>query len=304
MQYKIAQIVDSAGSIPRDLLARYNIGEVAFHILFGDEDYQENVSISSQEFYERMRSQPRKIPRTSMPGVSEWLQAYSQKYQEGYRDFIVTTIAQPLSASVQSATLAADDFSSEHPDVKIHILESNTCACGQAAVEIKIAEWIEKGEMAVDEIIQMIRNTLPGVVSLFSVDELTYMRAGGRIGGAAAFLGKLVNIKPVCEFVEGVVHPVKPVRSRHKALRVLVDEAVQRIKPSGEAVICVQHALCEGDADFLVSQLREKMDYAGPIYKSPVGAVVGSHSGPGAIGIGIVQAKRDSKSSRIINSSV
>lgn len=289
MQHKIAQIVDSAGSIPRDLLVRYNICEVAFHILFGDEDYRENISISSQEFYERMCSQPRKIPRTSMPGVTEWLQAFTQKYREGYRDFIVTTIAQPLSASVQSATLAAAEFKREHPDVNMHILESNTCACGQAALEIRIAQWIEQGELAAEEMVKRVKKILPDVVSLFSVNELAYMRAGGRIGGAAAFLGKLVNIKPVCEFVNGVVHPIKPVRSRSKALLTLVDEAVKRIKGTEEAIICVQHAMCEEDAQFLIDQLRKKLSYQGPIYKSSVGAVVGSHSGPTAIGIGIVQ---------------
>lgn len=127
------------------------------------------------------------------------------------------------------------------------------------------------------------------MVSLFSVNELTYMRAGGRIGGATALLGKLINIKPVCEFVDGVVHPINAVRSRNKALLALVNKAVKRINPAEEAVICVQHALCQEDASFLITQLRERLNYHGPIYQSPVGAVIGSHSGPSAIGIGLVQ---------------
>jgi len=290
MQRKIAQVVDSAGSIPREVLEKYGIREVAFHINFnGQQQYQEHINITSQEFYERMQNQPNRIPKTSIPGVAEWAEAFEEKYAQGYRDLIVTTIAKPLSASVQSATMAAEAFIKSHPDARIEIVESNTCACGQAALEIKIAQLIEQGQVLTEDVVKRVRELLPRVVSLFSVNELTYMRAGGRIGGAAAFLGKLINIKPVCEFLGGVVHPIKPVRCRKKALQLLVDEAVKRVEQAENAVICVQHALCEEDANYLVTQLRERLDFNGPIYLSSVGAVVGAHSGPGAIGIGIAE---------------
>lgn len=289
MHRRIAQLVDSAGSIPRDILEKHHIGEVAFHINFGQQQYRENINISSQEFYERMKKRRDQIPKTSVPGAAEWTRVFDEKYKEGYQDFIVTTIAKPLSASVQSAAIAGDAFVKDHPDTTVHILESNTCACGQAALEIKIANLIEQGELDIEELVQRVEDLLPRVVSLFSVNELTYMRAGGRIGGAAAFLGKLINIKPVCEFIDGVVHPIKAARSRKKALQIMVDEAVKRIKHPEEAVICVQHALCEDDAKFLITELRERLKFSGLIYQSPVGAVVGSHSGPGAIGIGIIE---------------
>lgn len=289
MQTKIAQIVDSAGSIPRDILAKYRIKEVAFHVLLGEQQYQENVTITGEELYERMIKQPKLIPKTAVPGVSDWANAFKEKYEEGYQNFVVTTIAEPLSASVQSAHMAARQFIQDHPGVNIHILSSNTCACGQAVLEIKIAQLIEQGQLSAEQLLRQVKEEyLPRIISLFSVNELTYMHAGGRIGGAAAFLGKLINIKPVCEFVDGIVHPIKPVRCRSKALITMVDEAVKRVKHTEDKLICVQHALCQQDADFLVTQLREKLSYTGPIYLSPVGAVVGAHSGPGAIGIGIV----------------
>jgi len=288
MTHKIAQIVDSSGGIPREILRKYNIREVAFHINFGgDQDFQEHINISSEEFYERMKDDPTQIPKTSIPSVIDWTQAFAEKYTEGYRELLVTTIAQQLSSSFQSATMAAEAFTKNHPDVRIEVIESNTCACGQAALEIKIAQIIEQGQMLTEELVKRIKDIIPGVVTLFSVNELTYMRAGGRIGGAAAWLGKLINIKPVCEFIGGVVHPIKPARCRKKALQHMVDEAVKRIKYAEDTIICVQHALCEEDADFLIAQLREKLNFHGTIYKSMVGAVVGAHSGPGAIGIGI-----------------
>ncbi len=289
MRRKIAQIVDSAGSIPREIIERYHIGEVAFHINFGQQEYRENLNINSQEFYERMKNQPDQVPKTSAPGVSEWTEVFEEKYHGGYKDIIVTTIAQRLSASFQSATIAAHAFVEAYPDAHVEIVDTRTCGCGQEALEINIAGLIEPGLLDLNELLKRVRELIPRVTSLFSVNELTYMRAGGRIGGAAAFLGKLINIKPVCEFVDGVVQPIKAVRSRSKALSIMVDEAVKRIKRTEEAVICVQHALSEENAEFLIAQLRERLDFHGPIYRSPVGAVVGAHSGPGAIGIGIIE---------------
>ncbi|HOQ10297.1 MAG TPA: DegV family protein [Syntrophomonadaceae bacterium] len=288
MGTRIAQIVDSAGSIPRDILDRYRIKEVAFNILLGDQQYKENITITGEELYERMIKQPQLIPKTAVPAVLDWIRAFKEKYEEGYRHFIVTTIAEPLSASLQSANMAARQFLQAHPEAKIYVLSSNTCACGQAALEIKIAQLIEQGQLSAEQLLKQVKEYLPRIISLFSVNELTYMHAGGRIGGATAFLGKLINIKPVCEFVDGIVQPIKPVRCRSKALITMADEAVKRVKHAEDKIICVQHALCPQDADFLITQLREKLNYTQPIYLSSVGAVVGAHSGPGAIGIGIV----------------
>ena len=289
MMKPIAQVVDSAGSIPRELLEKYSIGEVAFHVHFDQQQYRENVSINSEELYKRMKKLPRQVPKTAVPGISDWIRAFEKKYQDGYQSILVTTIARPLSASADSATAAADAFMKLHPEVTIQVLESNTCACGQAALEIKIAQLIEQQQLSLEELVRYVRELLPKVVSLFSVNELTYMQAGGRIGGAAALLGKLIQIKPVCEFIGGVVHLIKPLRCRKKAMGLLVDETVKRVKEIEQAVICVQHALCEEDAEFMIAQLRERLNFQGPIYLSPVGAVVGSHSGPGSIGIGMVE---------------
>lgn len=289
MKKPIAQIVDSAGSIPRELLEKYNISEVAFHIHFDQQQYRENININSQELYERMKKQPRQVLKTAVPGISDWIQAFEKKYKDGYQSILVTTIARPLSASAESAVAAASAFMQLHPEINIQVLESNTCACGQAALEIKIAQLIEQQQLSLEDLVQYVSELLPEVVSLFSVNELTYMHAGGRIGGAASLLGKLVQIKPVCEFIGGVVHLIKPVRCRKKAMELLVDEAVKRVKHIERTVICVQHALCEEEAEFLIAQLQDKLNFQGPIYLSPVGAVVGSHSGPGSIGIGMVE---------------
>ena len=115
------------------------------------------------------------------------------------------------------------------------------------------------------------------------------MKAGGRIGGATAFLGKLINIKPLCEFIDGEVHPIKAIIGRKKSLKTMIDVAISRIADINKMIIIVQNAECREDADYMCSYLREKTNNSSQIYSSNLGITVGAHSGPGAIGIGFVE---------------
>ncbi len=289
MNGKIAQLVDSAGNLPREIFERYAIKEVPLYFSFDQKHYyRENVDLSNTEFYQYMREHPHQVPKTSAGNVYDWLKGFNELYKNGYKCVIVTTIASHLSASFQNAVQARDLFLESVHDARVEIIETGTCAGGQAALEIKIAQMIQEGHWAWEEIVARTRALVPKTGSLFSVQELTYMKAGGRIGGATAFLGTLMKIKPVCEFVNGVVHPVKAVRGRKKALQQMVEICTARIKNVQNAVIVTQHAICEEDEQLMVETLREKLGREVQIFRSRVGTSVGSHSGPGAIGIGFV----------------
>lgn len=289
MSGKIAQLVDSAGSIPRDLFDKYNIKEVPLSFSFDNEHYfRENLDYSNTAFYTHMKEYPQQIPRTSAPNVYDWLNGYKDMYDKGFNKLIVTTIASKLSASNYNALLARDMFLDSVEDVSVEVIDSETCACGQAALEIKIAQMIQSGQLTWMELVNRIKILTPSTVSLFAVQELTYMMAGGRIGGAAKWLGGLIKIKPVCEFRSGVVHPIKAVRARKKALTYLIDTCASSLKNIHNYVIVTQHALCEGDELFMVEGLKQRLGKEVRIYRSTVGTAVGAHSGPGAIGVGYV----------------
>lgn len=289
MKEKIAQLVDSAGNLPRDLFKKYTIREIPLYFSFDNQHYyRENVDWSNTEFYRHMQEFPRQIPKTSAPNVYDWLNGFMEMYEQGYNQFIVTTIAGRLSASYQNALAARDMFLKSVKDVRVEILESGTCACGQAALEIKIAQMIYQGQLSCEDIIKRTKSLIPKTVSLFTVQELTYMQAGGRIGEAAAMLGNLMKIKPVCEFINGVVHPVRVVRGRRGSLMHLVNICAERMKNVHAATIVTQHAACEEDEQFMIDELKQKLGQELQIFRSKVGTSVGSHSGPGAIGIGFV----------------
>lgn len=289
MKKTICQIVDSSGGLPRDFVKRYNISEVPFYFKFDNPDYyRENVDYGISEFYEHMKKYPHKIPKTASPNINDWLTVFEEQYARGVKKFIVTTISAKLSASFQTAVSAKKIFEKSKADIRMEVISSNTCACGQAALEIGIAQMIDNNKDFGD-IVKAIHRLVTNITTLFVVDSLTYMKAGGRIGGATAFLGKLINIKPICEFVDGSVHPIKAIRGRKNSLKAMIDVAVSRMMDINKFLITVQNAEYQEDIDYIISYLREKTNYVGKIFKSDLGIIVGAHSGPGSIGIGFVE---------------
>ncbi|NLJ80028.1 MAG: DegV family protein [Firmicutes bacterium] len=285
----ISQIIDSSGNLPRDLIKRYKISEAPFYFKFKSTDYvQENVDYETEQFFDHMEKNPNDIPKTAAPNVYDWLSLFKERYAQGARRFIVTTISSKLSASFQTAITAKEMFKKEHGDVSVEIINSNTCACGQAALEIWIARMIERGEKY-EGIVEKAREMIPRVNTLFAVESLKYMQAGGRIGGAAALLGVLINIKPVCEFVQGEVRVIKPVIGRKRSLKTLIDEAVSRITDIQKSIIVLQNAKSEKDAEFMCQYLKEKTKEKIRVFSNSLGITVGAHSGPGSIGIGFVE---------------
>lgn len=289
MNATICQIVDSSGSLPRDFIKKHNIKEVPFYFKFGNTDYQkENIDYETTEFFKHMAEYPDDVPKTSAPNPHDWLSLFEEQYNKGIREYIVTTISSKLSSSFQSAISAKEIFKERKDDIRIEVVDSNTCACGQAALEICIAKMIDN-DRGFEYIIEKIYKMIPKINSLFVVDSLKYMEAGGRIGKAAALLGKIINIKPVCEFIDGEVHVVRPSIGRKKSLRAMIDKAVSRIKDINKVIMTIQNAKSQEDSDYMRNYLCEKINNSVEIFSSGLGITVGAHSGPGAIGMGFVE---------------
>lgn len=286
----IAQIVDSASNLPKEILEKYNIVKIPFYIIFDGENYLvQGKDITDEEFYNRMSENPDSVPKTAAPNSEDWFNAFKEKYDEGYKKFIVTTISNELSASYQNAYIAKNDFIKKYEDSDITLIDSRTCTCGQAALEIKIAEMIKNEKKSFEEISEIAKSSVEKTTTIFSVKTLKYMKAGGRIGGATEFVGTLLKIKPISEFVDGVVKPIKAVRTRRKSLDKMVDIIADRIKNPKKVIISTRSAMFKEDEDYMVEKLREKLNYEGEIYSGMLGAVIGAHSGPGAIGIGFTE---------------
>lgn len=287
---KIAQIVDFASNLPEEILKKYNISKIPFYITFDGKEYMvQGKDISDEEFYNRMAENPDRVPKTAAPNSEDWIKVFDEKYENGYKNIIITTISNDLSASYQNAFIAKNDFLKKHDDVKITLIDTRTCTCGQAALEIKIAELIKNGEKSFEEISNIAKESIKNTTTIFSVKTLKYMKAGGRIGGATEFVGTLLKIKPISEFVNGVVKPIKAVRTRRRSLDKMVDIIAERVKDPKKIILCTRSAMFEEDEEYMIQKLKEKLNYDGEIYSGMLGAVIGAHSGPGAIGIGFTE---------------
>lgn len=289
MKNKICQIVDSSGSLPRDFIENYDIIEVPFYFKFKDTDYyRENIDYDTDNFFRHMKKYPEDIPKTSAPNPHDWLDVFEREYKDGFRDFIVTTISSKLSNSFQAASVAKNQFKDAHEDIKIEVIDSNTCATGKGAFEIWISRMIRSGRKY-EDIVKKTYKIIPHINSLFVVNSLKYMNAGGRIGGATAFIGKVMNIKPLAEFVDGEVEVIKPSIGRKKSLRAMIDVALSRIDDINDTIITIQNAMSKRDADYMEKYLKRKTSEKVEVFSSNLGITVGAHSGPGAIGIGFVE---------------
>ncbi|UYO99537.1 DegV family protein [Oceanotoga sp. DSM 15011] len=288
MENSIGQICDSASNLPDNLVKEFGILKIPFYITFDDVNfYRHNIDISDEEFFKRMEKNPKKIPKTAAPNINDWYERYEKSYKNGNKDIIVTTISPQLSGSFQNANIAKKQFLEKYKDSNIEVINSKSCTCGQAALEISIAKMI-KNNFKYETVVKKAKETLNTMNTLFSVKTLKYMKEGGRIGGATAFLGKIINIKPIAEFVEGEVKAVKAVRGRKNSLNTMTKIALSRIKEPKNLIICTREALCKNDENYIIELLKESFDDI-KIYSGTLGAVIGAHSGPGSIGIGFVE---------------
>lgn len=287
---KIAQLVDSAGNLPREIIKKYSIKEIPFYYTFdGKKYFAENRELTHEEFYQHMKDYPDMVPKTAAPNPEDWISGFEDFYKKEFKKFVVTTISSELSASFQNACLAKDIYVERKRDVDIRVISSRSCTCGQAALEIGVARSIKNGCNNLNNLSKKITSMISSMSTLFTVETLKYMKAGGRIGGASAFLGKLINIKPISEFVNGVVKPIKVVRGRKKSLEKMTNIALSRIKNPDKTIICTQQALCKEDETYIVKLLKDTLGKGIKISTGLLGTVIGAHSGPGSIGIGFVE---------------
>lgn len=287
MEY-IAQICDSAGNLGKELTEEFSIMNIPFYITFdGKKYYRHNVDISDNEFLKFMENNPKKIPKTAAPNINDWYEKYDEAYKNGKKNMIVTTISPKLSGSFQNASVAKNQFEENHKDSQIEIINTQSCTCGQAALEIGIAQMIKKN-LDFTVIKNKAYDALKTMSTLFSVKTLLYMKEGGRIGGATAFLGNFMNIKPIAEFSDGEVKAVKMARGRKSSIEKMSDIAVSRIKNVKNTIICTRNALCTEDEEYMIKFIKNKIGDI-KIYSGTLGAVIGAHSGPGAIGVGFVE---------------
>jgi DegV family protein with EDD domain len=251
---------------------------VPLTIRFGDREYVDRKELSSDEFWRRLGSAS-VLPETAAPSVGAFEEAFRRLHDEGADGIVCVNLSANLSATMQSAQVAAKALDGVCP---IEIIDSGTASMGIGILALHAARRASEGA-DVATIAREVSERRDRQTLYASLDTLEYLRKGGRIGGAQAMLGSMLSIKPIITVTDGAVEQAGKVRTRSKALRFMLD----RIPEGKVESICVMHSGAT-DLDEFIDLIRPKVPGA-EIVVGHIGPVVGVHVGPRAIGLAWIE---------------
>lgn len=266
-------VTDSACDVPAEVCADLDIEVVPLTIRFGDDEFVDRAELSTEEFWERVQSSS-VLPETAAPSVGAFEETFRRLADTGADGIVCVNLSSELSATIQSAQLAAKALDGVCP---VEIVDSRSASVGIGHLALHAARRAREGA-DLSTIVAEVEDRRDRSRLLGALDTLEYLQRGGRIGGAQAFLGSLLSIKPVITVRDGVVDKAGQVRTRSKALRYIVDQV-----PAGRVEsMTVMHAQAP-DVDDFVAMLQEKIGDV-TIDIGTIGPVVGVHAGPRTLG--------------------
>ncbi|HOT91808.1 MAG TPA: DegV family protein [Anaerolineae bacterium] len=277
--HKIALITDSTCDLPAELREQYAIHVVPLSIIWGSEQLRDGVDIQPEAFYERLVADPT-YPTTSQPTPQDFLNAYENAARQGAKEIVVITISRAMSGTYESAQLAAPIIG-----IPVHLADSraNSMSLGWQVLAAARAREAGGDAAAMIAAADSARKTMVYVITL---DTLEYLRKGGRIGGATAFIGTLLNFKPQIwvNHETGMVEAGHRSRTRQKALQALYNDFFARLDTRKKMRIAVLHNAVLPDAEALAARVQAEFAPAELII-SIVSPVLGVHTGPRAIAL-------------------
>ena len=268
-------VTDSSCDLPESVVTDHGISVVPLSIRFGDEEFIDREELSTSEFWTRCAQQDT-LPETAAPAPGQFEATYRQLAADGAEGIVVVSLSGALSATMQSAELAARSVADTIP---VRVVDSRTVSLGVGSIVLACARLAADGA-TLDEVEAAARDRAARTRVLGALDTLENLKKGGRIGNAKALLATALAIKPIIEVIDGQVEQGGKQRTRSKALKFLVEKVREYEGRIGE--IAVLQADCS-DVDQFVEMLRPFHD--GEILVGDIGPVIGSHAGRGTIGV-------------------
>ena len=284
-------MTDSCCDMTAALAEELELTVLPLSLHMGDAVYRnwlDGREIGFQEFYAKIRSG--QLATTSAVSVGEFA-AEMRKILSAGKDILCINFSSALSATYQSAAIAAADLAEEFPDRKILVVDSLCASLGQGLLVYLCAQERRKGR-SLEEVHTFAEETKGKVCHWFTVDDLNHLKRGGRISAATALFGTMLSIKPVMHVDDGGhLVPVSKARGRKSSLLALVDQVeATAIDPASQTVF-ISHGDCEGDALFVAGEITRRFGTR-DIRLNYVGPVIGNHSGPGTLALFFLGTKR------------
>ncbi len=289
MDYVI--MVDSDSEIPYTWEDEYDLKVLLMPYTVNDEEFEYDLGRNTNiaEFYDKMR-QGAKVT-TAQRNPLDFIEMWKPMLEDG-KDILYIGFSSQLSGTFHCSELAREEILPSYPGRKILLVDTLTISMPLGLL-IKKAVELKAAGKSIEETAEWVENNKQRAQAIFTVDDLAYLKRGGRVTGAQAFFGTLLEVKPVLHVsTEGKLVPLNKVKGRKKALKFLVDSLEARGKDLENELVAIIHADCLKDAESLKAQIESRLKVKELLITS-VGPVIGSHAGPGTIAVCFMGENRE-----------
>ncbi|MTI47458.1 MAG: DegV family protein [Firmicutes bacterium] len=273
-------ITDSGCDLPKNILEQYDIELLSLGVHLEDKNYLDGVDLEPKKLYDKMREG--KVATTSQVSPQAFMEVFT-KHAKNNQSCIYIAFSSQLSGTYETSEMIFQQVKEEYPDFDLDIIDTKCASLGDGLVVYKAAQMAKEGKSK-EEILESINFYKEHVEHVFTVDDLEYLFRGGRVSKTAAFLGTLLNIKPLLDVEDGKLIPREKVRGRKKVLKRLVKIMGERGVNLKNQLIAISH----GDDEKGALQLRDMIqeEYGCEDFLiNMIGCAIGAHSGPGTISL-------------------
>ena len=276
---KIAIVTDSTAYIPPNLVQKHNLTVTPQVLIWGEETFQDGVDIQPDEFYARLKTD-KVMPTTSQVSIATMKSTFENLIERGY-DVLAILLSAKLSGTIQSAVQAKEMM--EKSGEKVTFIDSRSTAMALGFQVLAVARAVDDGAN-LKEAVALAEKAREHTGVYFAVDTLEFLHRGGRIGGAKRFLGTALNVKPVLAVLDGHVEAVEQIRTKKKAIDRVFELVAEQTKGKTPIHVATLHAAAEEEAKALLERASKELDATESILTT-VSPVVGTHAGPGTVGL-------------------
>lgn len=280
-------ICDSACDLPKDLVTKYDIDVVSFYVSFDDQNYYKEQEKSTQDFYQQMVDHPGVYPKTSMPTVEEYFNAFEQ-YIKKEIPVICICITSKMSGSYNGAMLAKQDILEKYPHAKIAVIDSSLITVIEGMLVLELARMREN-HLSFEETIEKIENIKHTGKIYFTIASMDYLAHGGRIGKLKSILGSVLKIKPIIVFKNGDIDSAGIALTRNKSLTKVIECVKQFFKKNllkfSDYLFGIGYGYKKDEAENFAKQVKEELALKENVFFFQIGSTIAVHTGPHPIGI-------------------
>jgi len=282
---------DTDSDLPLELKEKYDIPVVQMpYIINGEEFYADlGKTYDLPAFYNKMRSG--EVPVTASLSTPSYIEYFEPVLKEG-KDILFIAFSHQLSSTIHNIFEAREELLAKYPGRWIEVVDTLTISLPETLLILKAHEMY-RGGASIDEVVRWLEDNKLNAQVFITVDSLVYLKRGGRVSGVQAFMGTVLDLKPVLTInKEGKIVAIDKTKGRKKALRTIVANVKENISNAGEQEIIILHADCENEANNLKKLVLDEIPEAKTVSIYFIGEVIGAHAGPGTIGVAFMGKQR------------